>query len=321
MPRVPKGMFKRGRSWYVRLFDNGTDRWISLGSEFEEATRTLRKLRAGDLPVARLSVCDAAERWVATYCATARNPKGVNLARRRVALYLASFFRGRELSAVTPEELRRYRLWLEGRIASPQTVAHVLSDARCLFGWCEDAGLVARSPVPRKLLPRVQERPPDRLTDKEAVAVAATPDPYGFVCRFGLASGLRWGEMVRAQVGHVEGMVLVVDQTKTGKVRRVPLPSAFRAELVGRIGRIVPFTDSENLAKIVRRESGLSHFHAHQLRHTFACQWLERGGSLAALQQILGHASIVTTQRYARLSDEHVRAEAERLDAASGNRS
>lgn len=63
-------------------------------------------------------------------------------------------------------------------------------------------------------------------------------------------------------------------------------------------------------------ETGIKRFHLHQLRHTFACCWLERGGTLAALQQLLGHASIVTTQRYVRLSDEFVRAEAERL--ASG---
>ena len=56
----------------------------------------------------------------------------------------------------------------------------------------------------------------------------------------------------------------------------------------------------------MRRLTGIEGFHVHQMRHTFACQWLERGGNLAALQQVLGHASIETTQRYARLSDEMV---------------
>ena len=63
----------------------------------------------------------------------------------------------------------------------------------------------------------------------------------------------------------------------------------------------------------IRRRSGIVGFHVHQLRHTFACQWLERGGSLAALQQVLGHASITTTQRYARLTDEAVMREAARI--------
>jgi site-specific recombinase XerD len=53
------------------------------------------------------------------------------------------------------------------------------------------------------------------------------------------------------------------------------------------------------------------------MRHTFGCRWLERGGSLAALQAILGHSTIVTTQRYARLSDDHVRAEVERIGGDS----
>ena len=68
-----------------------------------------------------------------------------------------------------------------------------------------------------------------------------------------------------------------------------------------------------SFAKAVRRATEIERFHVHQMRHTFACQWLERGGSLAALQQILGHASIVTTQRYAKLTDEVVMREAERI--------
>lgn len=51
----------------------------------------------------------------------------------------------------------------------------------------------------------------------------------------------------------------------------------------------------------------------NHIRHTFACQWLARDGSLAALQQVLCHASIVTAQRYARLTDEAVMREAARM--------
>ena len=63
----------------------------------------------------------------------------------------------------------------------------------------------------------------------------------------------------------------------------------------------------------MRRLTGIDGFHVDQMRHTFARQWLERGGSLAALQQVLGHASITTTQRYARLSGEAVMREAARI--------
>jgi integrase len=66
---------------------------------------------------------------------------------------------------------------------------------------------------------------------------------------------------------------------------------------------------------MVRKLSGIERFHVHQLRHTFACGWIARGGSLAALQAVLGHSTVVTTERYGRISDELVRREAARIDA------
>jgi integrase len=87
-------------------------------------------------------------------------------------------------------------------------------------------------------------------------------------------------------------------------------------ELRFKIGPLVPIRDSWGFTKQLRRYSGVTKFHPHQLRHTFATRWAERGGNLALLQLALGHSSIVVTPRYARLTDEHVRAEAERI---SGN--
>jgi site-specific recombinase XerD len=59
--------------------------------------------------------------------------------------------------------------------------------------------------------------------------------------------------------------------------------------------------------------TGIEEFHLHRMRHTFACQWAERGGSLASLRQVLGHTSITTTQRYAKLGDLAVMREAESI--------
>jgi integrase len=335
MPKLPKGMFRRkGRSgWYMRLFRNGGERWVSLGSEFGKACDNARALSAGltVTPNRAGSVGAVCERWLESYIATARSEKGQKLAAQRVRTYIDPFFGHMLVERVTRDDVRHFRLWVESRFTlSVTSVWHVLSDVRCLFHWCEDAGLVEKSPFPRRVMPRLQERPPDRLTDEEAAKLAALEALYGFVCRLALGTGLRWGELCRAQASDVkrvrvqgsgeEQRYLEVSHTKSKRVRRVPLSPELAAELRGRVGRLVQYATGSpgSFAMRVRRLTGIEGFHVHQMRHTFACQWLERGGSLAALQQVLGHMSITTTQRYAKLSDEAVMREAARLSAAAG---
>ena len=146
----------------------------------------------------------------------------------------------------------------------------------------------------------------------------STRDPYGFICRLLVQTGIRWGEAIRAQASDVQAGVLVVHRTKSSKVRRIPVPDELLEELRGRVGKLLSVTHGDSFAKQVRKLAGVEGFHAHQLRHTFACRWLEAGGSLAALQEILGHASIVTTQRYGRLGEAHVQAEAARIQGQLG---
>ena len=321
MPKLPKGMFRRRdrRSYYARIFEGGQERWVSLGVEYSEALHKLRALRRGEEPLegGATTVAKAAQDWLATRIANGRNPKGQQLAATRVKKYLRPYLGHVLVEKITPDLLRRYRVWLEGECRSAGTVAHVLRDARCFLYWCEETGLLERAPVPKRWLPRVPESEPDRLFDVEVERLVSLPDPHGFVLRLALGTGLRWSELCRLQASHLQNGMLVVGQTKSGKVRRVPVGAELAREIRSHVGRLVPFAAASpgSFTRVVRQRSGIARFHVHQCRHTFACRWLERGGSLAALQELLGHASIVTTQRYARLSEDLVRREAERLGA------
>jgi integrase/recombinase XerC len=257
--------------------------------------------------------------WLALYVATARSAKNMGMAAQRVRDYLVPFMGEVPLENLRPDTVRGYRLYLQDRGLSLRSVRHLLTDLRCMLHWAIEGGLLESLPFPRRVMPRIQETAPDRLWPDEVRAVLSVSEPYAFMIRLGLGTGLRWGELCRARREHVVQGMLVVEQTKSSKVRRVPLSAALVREIGEREGRLVPYVEAacSSFAKVIRRHSGVARFHVHQLRHTFACSWIESGGSLPALQQILGHASVVTTQMYARLSDDAVRREAERINGTS----
>jgi len=101
LPKLPRGMFKRGRSYYVRVRENYGDRWVCLGPDREAARKRHRELKSGWRPMSRLTVEDAAKQWLEIYIATRRNAKCVELAGRRAAMYLVPFFQYKRLATVT----------------------------------------------------------------------------------------------------------------------------------------------------------------------------------------------------------------------------
>ncbi len=314
MPQVPKGMFKRqGRGWYCRVRRGNKDKWVALGKDFSEAVRRFHEVKLSMVVPSRVTIGQLASEWQRTYVPTARCQYNQSQSESRVRRFLLEFLGPVQAVRLGSEDLRNYRLWLEKKGLAPMTVKHVLSDVRCMLNWAVDAGYLDRSPFPKRLMPRMQERPPDRLTDEEVAALTAIAEPYGFVVRLALGTGMRWGELTRVQSSDIRDGVLTVHQTKSGKVRRVPVPPELQEELRRRVGRLVVFSSPGQLNTRVRILSQVWRFHMHQCRHTFSCRWVERGGSLAALQQMLGHSTIVMTQRYARISDELVKAEADRV--------
>jgi integrase len=170
-------------------------------------------------------------------------------------------------------------------------------------------------------MPRVEEVAPRRLSRAEIDQVLrSVPEEHGFIIRLAVATGLRWGEVRRLQWRHVDwnSRQLVIERTKSGKVRRVPVSEEtldmLRQQFADSKSMFVsPFRkkDSGAFLHFVKRKSGLKTFGFHKLRHAFACEWLEAGGSKEALQKILGHSTIRLTERYGQVSDDYVLKELE----------
>ena len=167
MPNLPKNMIRRkGRKgyWFKQVVcGRGVMRY--LGSDYQQALRRFRSLKKEDVPTSSLTVSDAAQQWLKVYVPAARREEDWALARQRVTDYLEPHLGTYLLGKLTQDHLRSYRIQLSKSHLSVQSVKHVLSDCRCFLNWCEDTGLIERAPIPRKFLPRVQERPPDRLSD------------------------------------------------------------------------------------------------------------------------------------------------------------
>jgi site-specific recombinase XerD len=232
--------------------------------------------------------------------------------------------------------LRRYAAHLGTLRYAPATAARKLSAVRGAYAWMHDRGAIDGSPaslVPgpkrtRTLPATLSSAEMERLLDAPAGASprdlrdrALLELLYGCGLRASEACGLRI-----ADVDADEGTVRVTG--KGGKERVVPLGGA-AADALGRylrtgrprLGR--PATDRVFLSvrgrplgptdvrRALRREldaAGLAQRPPHALRHTFATHLLEHGADLRSIQELLGHASVGTTQVYTHVSVRHLRA-------------
>ena len=328
MPRLLKAIRQRGRSFFFRVRTGGVDRTIPLGQDFDRAvTRALeirRRIKAGLPPTEERStiftVRDAVKAWLDDHVKHNRHGLFQAETRRRCEKVLVPFMGDLKIEEVKASTLFAYKNHVSGFSGrrgprfSERTVRMYLGDLRAALNHALVLGVLDRSPVPlRGWLPRKNETAPDVFTREEQAKLGALPGEHGRVVRLLLGTGLRWGEAVRAQAQDIQAGRLVIRKSKSGKPRRVPLPPDVLAECQKRVGRLCPFQDSVSFNKRVRALSGINRFHSHLCRHTFATEWRESGGSLAALQAVLGHSSVKVTEIYGTITDDLVEREASRL--------
>ena len=254
---------------------------------------------------------------------------------RRALEQLFTLNDGVSLKKLEPQHLRHTVSLLHARGMSGRTIAYLLSGWRGFFNWLvkhrgftHNPCVGLRAPKSPKGLPKALS--PDlmsRLLDTSAEGPAQSRDKAMFELFY--SSGLRLAELVSLDVADGESMRREAEVTVTGKgakTRTVPVGSkacaaiaawlSERARLarpgetalfVGARGRrIAPSSVRYALAHWARRLGLPQHVHPHMLRHSFATHLLQSSGDLRAVQEMLGHSSISTTQVYTHLDFQHL---------------
>ncbi len=245
----------------------------------------------------------------------------------RLVLYLRSLGR-KEPSEVASADLRAFVFTLKDIGLAPVSIARNVSALRTYFGFLLTEGLLSTDPSDRVQSPRGMRALPDVLTVDEASRLLDTPDlshPLAWrdraLLEFMYASGVRVSEVIDLQLKNLslDEQVAVV-YGKGAKERLVPIgrtainaltiylrdtrPRLEKGQGEGRVflnARGRPLSRM-GVWKILRSHVEAAeikrHVSPHTLRHSFATHLLEGGADLIAVQEMLGHADISTTQIY-----------------------
>jgi integrase/recombinase XerC len=235
--------------------------------------------------------------------------------------------------AVSPPQVRQFIAREHQRGLSPRSLQRRLSAVRGLFNHLLREGLVEDNPALGIRAPKVARKLPDVLDVDQTGSLLQPPDDDDVLglrdhAMFELlyGSGLRLSELTGLDLASLDlqgGLVRVLG--KGSRERVAPLGRQSRAALrqwlsiraglagigehalfVGiRGGRLGPRSVQQRLQNWALQR-GLPAVHPHTLRHCFASHLLESSGDLRAVQELLGHANLSTTQVYTHLDFQHL---------------
>ena len=240
--------------------------------------------------------------------------------------------RGVSLDQASRDDLRAF---LAARFGSnsPATLARKQAALRAFYEHRVRGGHLAESPARRLVFPKRRVSLPNVVNVDDCFALLEAPSRRTALglrdrCMLELmyGAGLRVSELVGLDLGDlIDGETAVRVLGKGRKERIVPIVREARAALLRwlsrraelkpedtalfvnrRGGRLTTRSVGRHLARYALIAGTRRHVHPHALRHSFATHLLDMGADLRGIQELLGHASLSTTQRYTHVSSERL---------------
>lgn len=274
--------------------------------------------------------------WLETYVRVNSKPSDLASKESILRVHLIPVFGEMPLEAIDERAIERFKRTQLDSGLSPKTAnnhLNVLSGClRRAVAW----KLLERLPTFKRL--RAASRKLDFLSPEESAALLRTHlgSPWNLMALVALRTGLRLGELCALDWTDVDldQRIVTIQRSwvkghmgtpKNGKIRHVPLePNVAEAlsSVRATSGLIFATHDAPpthsaatHHLKVLCREAGIRRIGWHLLRHTFASTLAVRGVPLRVIQELLGHSSITTTERYAHLAPSSLRSAVEVLSA------
>ena len=236
------------------------------------------------------------------------------------------------LDKVTKQTVRDYMMWLIDQRVAKSSITCKLSAIRSFYVYLQKEGLIQENPLEKIASPKQDKKLPSYLTGDEINKFLLAPDistPIGqrdrAILELLYASGLRVSELAHLTRGQIDMETREIRVIGKGSKERLvlmgkPAQEAVaiylkegRHKLAGKkktdevfINRYGQQLIERRVQKIVKRyakQSGINkRVHPHTIRHTFATHLLDGGADLRVVQELLGHASLTTTQIYTHVS-------------------
>jgi len=238
---------------------------------------------------------------------------------------------------VRPRTLRAFALELGQRGLDPASQARILSTLRSFYRWLFETQRIQANPASGLRNPKLPQRLPVFLTEGESGALLELPRHDFITARLGCmlellyAAGLRVSELTGLDLqdllleqrtlrvlgkGRKERLVPIHQKAAAVLAEYLAFRRAYLAEkalpatpalfLNQRGGRLTPTSVRTFLAAAMAGAALRTGVSPHALRHSFATHLLAHGMDLRAIQELLGHASLSTTQRYTHLDLEQL---------------
>ncbi len=238
-----------------------------------------------------------------------------------------------EWQAVKPQTIRLFVANRHRKGSGGKSISRQLSAIRSLYQYLQKHQAVSNNPALDIPAPKSGKKLPAALdienieqllnsTDQSAIAVRDRA-----MIELMYSAGLRLAELINLDLGMLDlsaGMARVTG--KGSKQREVPIGRAaikavkawlaLRQDMANadenalfvsnRGTRISPRTVQQRMKQLAQKQGLDQHLHPHKLRHSFASHMLESSGDLRAVQELLGHADISTTQVYTHLDFQHL---------------